>query len=227
VRYFLRSESATICSLLEIRADGPLAPPHDPRHATPRPYQSRPPNPRHALTEGRGRANSLVVLVNQLWVSSDPIPYKNPQPIGARHQRHWPSLLPLFSGFPSFQKSLADPLFPFPASASQLSKARFSQERICPRHQCSPLSSFPTSNVVQRQVNVSRSSFHFLMVLPSPVSPTKSIAPTTSLCHATTRLSKHWRPRLLQEQLACSKPRKANFASDNFTITIYLRSRHP
>jgi hypothetical protein len=52
----------------------------------------------------------------------------------------WPS--PLFSGFPSFQKSLADPLFPFPASAIQLSKARFSQERICPRYQCSPFSSF-------------------------------------------------------------------------------------
>jgi hypothetical protein len=157
------------------------------------------------------------VLVNQLWVSSDPIRTKNhPQPVGVRHQRHWPSFSPLFSGFPSFQKSLADPLFPFPASAIQLSKARFSQERICPRHQCSPLSSF--SNLQRRPASNSTSlgRLPFLIVLPSPVSPSQSTAPTTSLCHATTRLSKHWRPRLLQEQLACSKPRKAQLRFKQF-----------
>jgi hypothetical protein len=79
----------------------------------------------------------------------------------------WPS--PLFSGFPSFQKSLADPLFPFPASAIQLSKARFSQERICPQHQCSPFSLFPTSSFVQRQLNTSRSPCYFAHSVVEPI----------------------------------------------------------
>lgn len=158
----------------------------------------------------------MVVLVNQLWVSSDPIRTKNhPQPVGVRHQRHWPSFSPLFSGFPSFQKSLADPLFPFPTSAIQLSKARFSQERICPRHQFTTLLFFqpPASSSVN---STSLGRLPFLIGLPSPVSPSQSTAPTTSSCHATTRLSKHWRPRLLQEQLACSKPRKAQLRFKQF-----------
>jgi hypothetical protein len=140
---------------------------------------------------------------------------KTPQPIGARH-RWASSLLPLFSGFPSFQKGLADPLFPFfLLPRSQLSKARFSQERIA-----HGTSAHHSSNLQLRPAPTQHLStiLPFLIVLPSSVSPTQSTAPTTSLCHAATRLSKRWRPRLLQEQLACSKPRKAQLHFKQFHI---------
>jgi hypothetical protein len=121
---------------------------------------------------GGGRANCWSCLSISCGYQVIPSVQKPPQPVGVRHQRHWPSFSPLFSGFPSFQKSLADPLLPFPTSAIQLSKARFSQERICPRHQCSPLSSFPTSSVVQRQLDVSRpSSISHSVAEPSLTQP--------------------------------------------------------
>ena len=105
---------------------------------------------------------------------------KNPQPIGARHQWH-PRSRPLFSGFPLFPKKPGRSFVPFfPASAIQLSKARSSQERIARSTSAQAFSLFPTSSFVQRQLNTSRSSLPFLIVLPSSVSPTQSTALTTS-----------------------------------------------
>jgi hypothetical protein len=81
------------------------------------------------------------VLVNQLWVSSDPPvrTIKTPKPIGARHQWHPRSRL-CSQASPLSQKAWPILCSLLPASAIQLSKAWFSQERICPRHQCSLLS---------------------------------------------------------------------------------------
>jgi hypothetical protein len=188
VRYFLRSESATICSLLEIRADGPLAPPHDPRHAPPgRANQGRPAQD-YALPEGRGRANCWSCLSISCGYQVIPSVQKTPQPVGARHQRHWPFVLASVLRLSPLSKKawpILCSLFLLPRSNSP--RLGFSQERICPRHQLlTKLSSFLTSNVVQRQLNICRPSSISHSVAEPPSLTHQSTAPT-SLCHATTR----------------------------------------
>ena len=164
----------------------------------------------------------MVVLVNQLWVSSDPRSYNQKPPAHRREASVASSLSPLILRLsPSFPKKPGRSFVPF------FLLPRSNSPRLGLVRNALPAAPVLTILSLSNLQLGPAPTQHLSIILPFPHSTTKLSlthpihrANNNHLCHATTRLSKHWRPRLLQEQLACSKPRKADFTSDNFTITF-------
>ena len=112
----------------------------------------------------------MVVLVNQLWVSSDPRPYNQKPPAHRREASVASSLLPLFSGFPLFPKKPGRSFVPFfllpRSNPPRLGLVRNAFARSTTAHHSL---SFPTSSFVQRQLNTSRSPCYFAHSVVEPI----------------------------------------------------------
>jgi hypothetical protein len=123
----------------------------------------------------------LVVLVNQLWVSSDPRPYNQKPPAHRREASVASSLLPLFSGFPLFPKKPGRSFVPFfllPRSNSpRLGLVRNAFARSTSAHHS--LSFQPPASSSANSTPLDHLAI-LLIVLLSPFSPTQSTALTTS-----------------------------------------------
>lgn len=121
------------------------------------------------------------MLVNQLWVSSDPRPYNQKPPAHRREASVVSSLSPLFSGFPPLSKKPGRSFVPFfllPRSDSpRLGLVRNALSAAPSAHH---FLSFPTSKLRPAPTQHLSIILPFLIVLPTSVSPTQSAALTTS-----------------------------------------------